>query len=375
MGDFLSNLVSKSRAAGETVRPRSPALFEPTAAGDGLPPQTARGSDSAWHDAQEAGAFDSAQPKHGEWGATASLAPRLTAAGEAAPSAATPPSMSSSDPRHPRRPQDSSPRPPRPRSTPSPRGAGSGTTRRLTGSDRPPAAPESEVSLSTAAPPTVPTESRSDGPEREVRRVRPAVTRRTGPTQSTPAPSSPVLETDVQAEASNEVAGQRRPGTARLPPQSRVEPMRPAPGPSPAAASLGFPPEAAGESAGRPPPRHLSLPESKSLGAERSMVPRPRVIAHPDPGEPSGTARHATGDPLPAESAGPQIFPPVEPATSPSQPSTGGQPAPTIQVTIGRVEVRAVTPPPSEALRPRPTRRESVLTLDEYLKQRNEESR
>ncbi|GAB4206756.1 MAG: hypothetical protein Fur006_64100 [Coleofasciculaceae cyanobacterium] len=50
-----------------------------------------------------------------------------------------------------------------------------------------------------------------------------------------------------------------------------------------------------------------------------------------------------------------------------SQPPT--EPPPTIQVTIGRVEVRASNPPPSP--RPKSSRRSSTLSLNDYLQQRN----
>jgi hypothetical protein len=49
-------------------------------------------------------------------------------------------------------------------------------------------------------------------------------------------------------------------------------------------------------------------------------------------------------------------------------PPTRERPA-TIEVTIGRVEVRAVTP--SQTSRPEPTRRAPALSLDEYLERRN----
>jgi hypothetical protein len=48
-------------------------------------------------------------------------------------------------------------------------------------------------------------------------------------------------------------------------------------------------------------------------------------------------------------------------------------PAPTIRVAIDRIEVRAITPPPSmpPAERIAPTRSGPELSLDDYLKQRN----
>ena len=49
-------------------------------------------------------------------------------------------------------------------------------------------------------------------------------------------------------------------------------------------------------------------------------------------------------------------------------------PAPTIRVDIGRIEVRAITPPPPmspPAQRTAPARPGTALSLDDYLKQRN----
>lgn len=47
------------------------------------------------------------------------------------------------------------------------------------------------------------------------------------------------------------------------------------------------------------------------------------------------------------------------------------QSAPTIQVTIGRIEVRAISPPVTVAAVQRPRTPSPSLSLDEYLKQRN----
>lgn len=56
------------------------------------------------------------------------------------------------------------------------------------------------------------------------------------------------------------------------------------------------------------------------------------------------------------------------PQTISSQPS----PRPTIHVTIGRLEVRAVTAPANVPAKNMERRRNSLLSLDEYLRQRNE---
>ena len=62
---------------------------------------------------------------------------------------------------------------------------------------------------------------------------------------------------------------------------------------------------------------------------------------------------------------------PREPRVAASEP-----PAPTIRVAIGRIEVRAIAPPPTPpARRETPARPGPTLALDDYLKQRNEERR
>ncbi len=49
--------------------------------------------------------------------------------------------------------------------------------------------------------------------------------------------------------------------------------------------------------------------------------------------------------------------------------------APTIYVSIGRVDVRAVLPPTTDVSRPTPNRSTPVLSLEEYLKQQKREKR
>lgn len=50
-------------------------------------------------------------------------------------------------------------------------------------------------------------------------------------------------------------------------------------------------------------------------------------------------------------------------------PVTPPEPAPTVQITIGRIEVRATPPPPAKAAQKQP--RTPVLSLEDYLRQRN----
>lgn len=68
----------------------------------------------------------------------------------------------------------------------------------------------------------------------------------------------------------------------------------------------------------------------------------------------------------------PRLTPLPISAPTPSQNLDSTAAAPTIRVTIGRVEVRAILPPAPAPPRANPARANSVLSLDEYLKQRTE---
>jgi hypothetical protein len=94
------------------------------------------------------------------------------------------------------------------------------------------------------------------------------------------------------------------------------------------------------------------------------------------------TERKSSSDPLAQTSPDSLLRPRVSPAPSfptqqaaidnlPRERNNSQAPQPTIQVTIGRIEVRAVTmPPPPQAPRSRKKSQPS-LSLDDYLKQRS----
>jgi hypothetical protein len=75
-----------------------------------------------------------------------------------------------------------------------------------------------------------------------------------------------------------------------------------------------------------------------------------------------------------AATARPEIVPAaaVKLASPPQTISSESDPRPTIRVTIGRLEVRAVTAPADAPAKNTERRRNSLLSLDEYLRQRNE---
>ena len=128
---------------------------------------------------------------------------------------------------------------------------------------------------------------------------------------------------------------------------------------------------AAGDATGAAPPRGVAegqrqpalepaipRPEPFRVRTQRGPLPatvvvRPHVMSHIDP------------------------IRPVEPAAPVPAvlPKAMRKPAPTIQVTIGRIEVRAITLPAPPAPRFKPARPGPALSLDDYLKQRNEGKR
>ncbi|MUL34939.1 hypothetical protein [Gloeocapsopsis dulcis] len=65
----------------------------------------------------------------------------------------------------------------------------------------------------------------------------------------------------------------------------------------------------------------------------------------------------------------PQVMPYVEPVV-PVEPTATPAPTPTIQVTIGRIEIRAMPPAASSSQKQRNA--PPVMSLDEYLRQRNQ---
>ena len=94
-------------------------------------------------------------------------------------------------------------------------------------------------------------------------------------------------------------------------------------------------------------PRPAMAPVEPSRLAERGLAAFPTVVV----AQPHVTLRPAS------EAATPV------PATPP--------PAPTIRVTIGRIEVRAIPPPATPAPRARPPQPNPAPSLEDYLKQRN----
>ena len=138
------------------------------------------------------------------------------------------------------------------------------------------------------------------------------------------------------------------------------------------------------------PPSLFSLHAMENLPAARDKEPLPRVVDDDRTSESTPllikpevrvvptTTDHEQSEPslrTPSTAAIPaQVAPPSRFSQSRSlnaQPSAPGDAVETVVVTIGRVDVRAIFPAPQAARRATRTQPQP-LSLDEYLKQRNE---
>lgn len=153
-------------------------------------------------------------------------------------------------------------------------------------------------------------------------------------------------------------------------PTSRVEP-KPAPLPAPeTAARHGREPEQRpGSVAAAPvaPPQQQSQVQPQQRAHAGHEPERPRTAAV----EPNVRSRREEFEATRlAGEIVPTTAPPAAPLPPPARPPVAEPPpAPRVQVSIGRVEVRAVfTPPAAAPSRPRPG---PAMSLDDYLKQRD----
>jgi hypothetical protein len=167
-------------------------------------------------------------------------------------------------------------------------------------------------------------------------------------------PVVPVRSTPTRAAAplENEVPERQAPHTdERLPPRERV----------PMWGIKGTPvPDASG----------ISEPSALSrMGQAAKDHAEPGK--HPEPNGAAPEAPFAPADTRPSTAPRPELI--AEPRTDQQPSESEKTPSPTVQVTIGRVEVRAAPPPPAPLKRP-PSRSqpEATLSLDDYLRQRSE---
>lgn len=125
-------------------------------------------------------------------------------------------------------------------------------------------------------------------------------------------------------------------------------------------------------------PRHVAAEQQRSLVLEPAVqqreIERTGLSKDPAPenaSQPKVPRDRGISDVSPERVVlQPQVTPRVEPAPV-AAPAPVSALTPTIQVTIGRIELRSNTLPPLPKPRPAPIRRGPALSLDAYLKQRN----
>jgi hypothetical protein len=102
--------------------------------------------------------------------------------------------------------------------------------------------------------------------------------------------------------------------------------------------------------------RRIETVERREQTVDRARPPAQRSAAAPMRSREASSIRPAPGTPSPVP----------QPAAQP----LGADSAPTVEITIGRVEIRAVQPP-APTRRPAAERRGPSLSLEDYLKERN----
>ncbi|MFE4748957.1 hypothetical protein ACFRIB_01480 [Streptomyces mirabilis] len=110
-------------------------------------------------------------------------------------------------------------------------------------------------------------------------------------------------------------------------------------------------------------------PRARPVASPAAPATAPRVPLSVTPPLP------ATRAPVPAEPPGPPLLgvpPSAGPLADPARLAPPAEPAPVIQVTIGRIEVRAAAPPSPPGPRRRAPERRPALDLGTYLRAREE---
>lgn len=344
MSDYLSDLARMIAAEGPRVRPRLAARFEPT--------QPALGPAFAW----DVNVPESENPDVGIVGEAETT--------DAKPVPLSGPPVRSPQPRLPA--EDTSAAAPHGRLHPT-----------ATAADQPkidgPAVPRSTRQAQSGSRPEAaePRAVPSSGVDQVQPRVRtmPPATEEAAPEPAPPVSAAPpAIEARRRSSAAPEPAAPSRPGAI-----------------SPAATDEAPPARRSFEPTVSHRPQLATAPSAPAV----EVSPAPPVIPHQaevrrDPVTQTPgprTDQPAEVEPAPSADTQPPAVPPtreipVEPtpirpmADGPARQRREAQPAPTIRVTIGRIEVRATTPPTPKPP-PRPARREPTVSLDQYLEQRN----
>ena len=141
--------------------------------------------------------------------------------------------------------------------------------------------------------------------------------------------------------------------------------------------NLPFSPPSTGDEPGQAAFRPIGTLVDHGQGATLPPVPSPGTEAPLDANGATSEPEATLAPPTVASPVMPRIVRPrsdghLERGSREPRVAAPEPPAPTIRVAIGRIEVRAITPPPTPpAQRTTPARPSPALSLDEYLKQRN----
>ncbi|MFO7539813.1 MAG: hypothetical protein R6X32_17380 [Chloroflexota bacterium] len=331
MSDYLSNLVARTLESAPVLQPRQPSLFEPVGGGWGM--------------------------VHRDWG--------MEIAGE---TAVSPPNL----------PQPTMPPQPQP----------------IVANPGPPVQPASPAAKA-AAPPTAvwhhqpiaplvrqepPARSHQPAEKPETirhttvnekmlvqQRIEPKVTVR--PAAASDKPAQPARRSRSEAAVSDPAAAVK-PVTAPPPVPQPTRPVAPAAIPATTTPPIRTMPvvvekrpltRSAAKTTGQEPTPPAAIPAPKATRANKqSAAPAQTALQQITPAVALNDLRPSVSPPRPIRPRGQE-----QRATSREETAV---PAPTIQVHIGRIEVRATPPPPSpKKSRPQP----SLTSLDDYLRQRN----
>ncbi len=345
MSDYLSNLASKSLNLTAVIQPRPVSVFEPSpvarwpASGHCFGLGTVGGEEASGERVFDAPSRppDTGQQRLGDLSVIPDWRSRQSI-GQERPMPA------------PALPQSTEIRPEQPASQPG-RAEAQPISSRTPGPISPPGPPRMDRPTFT---PTAPSHETDGRPSRSVERQR-RPERQPAPGAERPAStqaSVPILGPIVAQLSGGRVPQQPEPDQATLTPTPASEEM------------------------GATPPR--TTPEGESQRALKPLIQHIVTERISSPAEPPRTAH-----PLPELSPVRQTYPPI-PGTIVARPETRSyieakppahfemparrEPPPTIQVTIGRIEVRATPPaaPSPRTQRPKPP----VMSLDEYLRKR-----
>ncbi len=336
MSDYLSNLAASLVSPGVGVQPRLPGRFEPqhlavTGPFDSMSSDNAELTSSTDADHDESAA--SAKPAHfpGDLAAPSAHAPMGVDTSGVHPASAISPSPPLGDSR-----------------------------------------PHGTEAAPPGAEPGTPALSKGVSPDLQPIRKPPAVEKAekpVGPFKTGALSPTPVSDISAASKGSDRLRPLQEPRPAS-PLSEELRPARPQP-----SSAQAVPPEARPAAPESDPFTQGSTPRIAVSGESHAQIEPAATPAETRPAA-SQSAPSAPAAPILGRVDGRPAVEPrfIEPLADVPSSQARREPAPTIRVTIGRIEIRAAMPqaPP---VRAQPVRRQPVLPLEQYLQRRNEGNR